>query len=94
MRRAARTDANQTEIVAALRQVGATVQLLHTVGHGCPDLLVGFRGQNYLFEIKTAKGKMTGDEPEWHLAWRGNVHIVRSVDAALAAIGPSFRGLA
>ena len=41
MRRAARTDANQAEIVAALRGVGASVQPLHAVGQGCPDLLVG-----------------------------------------------------
>jgi DNA-binding NarL/FixJ family response regulator len=41
MHRAAKVDANQTEITAALRQMGATVQHIHTVGKGCPDLLVG-----------------------------------------------------
>lgn len=43
-------DANQPEIVAALHAVGATVQHLHEVGHGCPDILVGFRGKNYLID--------------------------------------------
>ena len=52
MRRAARADSNQAEIVDALRKVGASVQPIHTVGGGVPDLLVGFRGQNYLFEVK------------------------------------------
>lgn len=36
-RRKARVDANQSEVVAALRAVGATVQHLHMVGGGCPD---------------------------------------------------------
>lgn len=46
---AKRTDGNQAEIVRALRSAGATVQTLHTVGKGCPDLVVGFRGNNYGF---------------------------------------------
>lgn len=44
MRRRAHTDRNQPAIVAALRGIGATVQPLHAVGQGCPDLLVGYRG--------------------------------------------------
>lgn len=43
MRRAARTDANQTAIVEALRKCGASVQSLAAVGKGVPDLLVGLR---------------------------------------------------
>ena len=39
--RAARVDQNQSEIVDALRRVGCSVQDLHEVGQGCPDLLVG-----------------------------------------------------
>ncbi|HJP47915.1 hypothetical protein [Acinetobacter venetianus] len=46
MRRAAKIDANQTEIVKALRKFGASVQSLASTGKGCPDLLVGFRGMN------------------------------------------------
>ena len=52
MRRAAKVDANQTEIVKALRQVGASVQSLAATGKGCPDLLVGIRGLNFLIEVK------------------------------------------
>ena len=44
MRRAARIDRNQPEIVKALRQVGAHVTSLAAVGDGVPDLLVGFQG--------------------------------------------------
>ena len=44
MRRAAAVDANQTAIIRALRKAGVSVQPLHTVGQGCPDIIAGFRG--------------------------------------------------
>lgn len=87
-----RTDQNQSEIVTALRQAGATVQPLHTVGRGCPDVLVGFRGANYLIEVKNpaqkpSARKLTPDEAQWHAAWRGQKAIVETADEALRAIG-------
>jgi hypothetical protein len=90
MRRAARVDSNQSEIVAALRAVGVSVQPLHTVGKGCPDLLCGVRGTNLLLEIKDGNKppsarKLTPDEAAWHESWRGQVAIVESVDEAIAA---------
>lgn len=94
-RRAARVDDNQKEVVKALRDAGATVQHLHTVGSGCPDILVGFRGINHLMEIKDgskprSKRELTPDEQEWHDAWRGEVTIVNSADEALFVIGLGF----
>lgn len=92
MRRAARTDANQREIVEALRAVGATVQPLHTVGGGCPDLLVGWRGTNYLLEIKDgrkskSRRRLTPDEEQFFFEWRGQAAVVKSADEALRHIG-------
>ena len=53
-----RVDRNQPQIVADLRGVpGVSVCSLHTVGNDFPDIIVGFRGQNWLFEIKTQKGE-------------------------------------
>ncbi|MDS7929253.1 hypothetical protein RMB13_07145 [Acinetobacter sp. V102_4] len=91
MRRAAKIDANQTEIVKALRQVGASVQSLASTGKGCPDLLVGFRGVNWLLEIKDGQKvksarKLTPDQVEWHESWRGRVYIVESVDQAISLL--------
>jgi hypothetical protein len=83
----ARVDANQPEIVRALRQVGATVQHLHTVGHGCPDLLVARNGNMYLLEIKVGGARLTDDERKWHECWAAHVYVVRSIGEALAAIG-------
>lgn len=84
---ARRTDSNQAEIVEALRQVGASVFSLHTVGRGVPDLLVGFRGCNYLLEVKSKKGKLTPDQEQWVNSWSGEVAIVRTVLEALHSIG-------
>ena len=91
MRTAAKTDRNQPEIVSALRQIGATVQLLHTIGKGCPDLLVGFRGVNYVLELKDGDQppsgrKLTPDELRWHDEWRGEVFIVNGVAEAIAVV--------
>lgn len=92
MRRAAKIDRNQPEIVAALERVGAVVQHLHAVGAGCPDLLIGFRGANWLAEVKDGAlppsgRKLTDAQIRWHLLWRGQVAVVESVDDALRLIG-------
>ena len=86
-----RIDANHREIVAALRGIGASVQSLADVGKGTPDLLVGYRGVNYLFEVKDgAKCKsataLTDHERKWHETWRGNVKTVFSAISAINAI--------
>ena len=78
-----RVDANQPEIVQALRDIGATVQHLHEVGKGCPDILVGYRHNNWAFEIKTKTGRMTPDETDWHSLWNGQVTVIRSAGEAV-----------
>lgn len=92
MRRAARIDANQNEIVNALRLAGVSVQLLHAVGGGCPDLLCGYRGRCYTLEVKDgakppSKRRLTPDQVEWHESWRGHVAVVHNVSEAFAAVG-------
>lgn len=93
MRRAAKIDANQPQIVAALRKLGATVQSLSAVGDGVPDLLVGFQGRTLLLEVKDgsrpkSERQLTDDQIQWHIDWRGGpCMVVNSVDEALAAIG-------
>jgi hypothetical protein len=50
-------DSNEPEIVTALEAVGASVTRLGS--KGVPDLLVGYRGETFLLEVKhvDAKGK-------------------------------------
>jgi len=86
-RYAAKTDANQAEIVAALRAVGASVLVLSRVGQGVADLAVGIRGETFFLEVKTDKGKLTPREQEFMEGWRGHYAIVRTPEEALRAIG-------
>lgn len=86
--RAAKIDANQPEVVKALRKVGVAVQHLHSVGGGVPDLLCAYMGRVFLIEVKDgAKApsaqKLTPDQVAWQAAWPAPVHIVNSIDAAL-----------
>jgi hypothetical protein len=92
MRRAARVDDNQPSIVKALRKMGATVELLHQVGSGCPDLLVGFRQRTILIELKDgdkapSDRRLTPDQLKWHSEWRGGpLAVVCDVDGAIRAL--------
>ena len=78
-----RADDNQQEIVDALRDIGVSVLVLSQVGFGCPDLLIGWRKNNYLLEIKTENGKLRKSQIEFFDTWKGRVFIVRSVDEAI-----------
>lgn len=93
MMRAAKIDANQEQIVTALRAAGATVQSLAGVGKGVPDLLVGYQGQTLLLEIKDGRKPpserlLTEYQLKWHGSWKGGaLAVVDSPDAALRMIG-------
>jgi hypothetical protein len=94
MRRAAKVDANQSAITKALRSAGAFVQPLHSIGQGCPDLLVAYRGKWSVLEVKDgdkppSQRKLTPDEQEWHerVGGRAPVFIVENIEDALVAIG-------
>ena len=90
--KAARVDANQPEIIQILRDCGVTVQPLHTVGQGTPDLLCGYQGRNILIEVKDG-GKvpsqrlLTQAQQDWHESWRGQVAIVETPEQALRVMG-------
>ena len=87
MRRAGKIDANHAAIVDALRKIGASVQSLASMGVGVPDLLVGWRGINVLFEVKDgakipSARKLTADESNWHEKWAGQIAVVESAEQA------------
>lgn len=83
-----RVDRNQSEIVEALRGIGATVAITSSLGKGFPDIVVGYRGNNFLIEIKDwqqipSKRRLTFDESEFHATWRGQVCIVETISEAI-----------
>jgi hypothetical protein len=95
-------DANERAIVEALRAAGHLVQHLQQ-GDGVPDLLVlagnappaEWHGPRRLVLLEVKDGakppsaqKLTADQVRWHQQWfRAPLHIVNSVEQALAAVG-------
>lgn len=84
-----RADLNQSEIVRALRAVGASVHITSQVGGGFPDLVCGIFGKNYLIEVKNRDtyGKLSTEQLIFRDKWKGKVYVVNSVDEALKVIG-------
>jgi hypothetical protein len=85
MRTAARTDENQAGIVEDFRDMGASVAATHSVGHGFPDLVIGYHGASCLVEIKNpnqpnSKRKLTPKQVAFHRDWRGAIAIVETRD--------------
>jgi hypothetical protein len=91
--RVARVDANQAEIVEALREAGCFVQSLATIGKGCPDIMVGRGMKWHVMEIKDgtkppSARKLTPDEERWHQRAKlfAPVHVVESAEQAIKIV--------
>jgi hypothetical protein len=85
--KAPRIDSTHNAIVCALRDMGASVTSLAAVGLGVPDLVVGWRRENFLLEVKSEKGQLNPYQKAFHRMWNGQVAVVRTPDDALRAIG-------
>jgi hypothetical protein len=82
MRKRARIDINQKDIVGHIRTLGGSVLHTYQLGHGAPDIVVGINGVNVLVEIKNGDKPLTTDEVLFHETWRGYATVVRSLDDA------------
>lgn len=85
IRRAARVDLNQAEIVSALRAAGAYVWIISLP----VDILVGYKNQTYLVEIKSSsKKRFTKLQEDFFANWPGSSLVrIDSPEAALKMIG-------
>ena len=83
-----RVDENQKQIVHTFIALGSSVLNLSTVGRGCPDLLIGYRGKSVLVEIKRdSKATYTEPQIKFMQEWRGGpISRIDSVDAAIRLI--------
>jgi len=89
--RARKIDDNQNEIVKQLRRIGCSVAITSMVGNGMPDLLIGFRKKNFLFELKDgnkseSRKRLTPDEEKFFNTWQGQVNVVENFDQILKII--------
>lgn len=85
--RAKRKDTNQPELEQALRDLGFSVQSMHELGKGVPDLLVGLYGVNFVLEVKHDNAALTEPEIDWHKDWKGQVRIVQGAEETLTYVG-------
>ena len=83
-----RVDENQSQIFHTFTALGASVCNLSTVGRGCPDALIGYRGKTVLVEIKSSiKAAFTEPQIKFMQKWRGGaISRIDSVDAAIRLI--------
>ena len=87
---AKRTDGNHKGLVEGLRAAlpEASVFDASGAGRGFPDLVVGWRGRNWLFEVKDgsrvpSRRRLTAAQVRLHSSWQGQVAIVHSADEIL-----------
>jgi hypothetical protein len=91
VRTAARVDGNHAEILRAVRAVGATVLDTHQLPN-CFDALIGYRGREFIFEIKDpaqppSGRKLTPGELSFKNTWRGSeYHVVETTEQAIKII--------
>lgn len=89
-----RTDRNHKEILDYCRSRGASVYSTHALGKGFPDIVMGYKGINYLLEVKDgakppSQRKLTLDEEAFHGKWKGMLHIIKStsdIDSIIDAV--------
>lgn len=82
---ARRKDTNQPGVEQELRDLGFSVLSIHTVGKGCPDLVVGALGLNFIVELKHDFAALTEPEKDWHKAWQGQVRIAETAEEIIRA---------
>lgn len=87
MRRAARRDHGEQDIIKAMRSCGAYVKVIND--EGTFDLLCHYNGRTLLLEIKDgtkppSARRLTDAEQKFHDEWPGdNLYIINSVQEAL-----------
>lgn len=81
-----RTDANQKDIMDKLRCIpNLSVISTHTIGKGFPDIIVGYKGKNFMIEIKDgnkppSRRKLTSDELVFKMKWKGQIDVCNSFE--------------
>lgn len=95
MRRAGRTDDNQTAVVDFLRAASWSVLITSMLGKGAPDAIVARDGFTAALEIKDgdkppSARKLTKDERRFQLAWQGAYIVAISPEDALSQLTRAY----
>lgn len=85
MRRAARVDNNQADIVKALRRIGVQVEIIKKP----VDLLICHRGVTSVAEVKNPDAdspRLTKDQVDFIARWPGKIYSFTSPTQAVAEV--------
>lgn len=92
MRRAARLDANHADVLAMLRDIpGCLVESCAAMGHGFPDIMVGFADRIIFLEVKDGSKppsarKLTPAQERFHKSWGKYIFVVKDCLEAYNAV--------
>lgn len=83
-RRAAKTDANQPEIVKHLRKLGWYVLIISQLKNCC-DLIISKNGRTIAIEVKDgskppSQRKLTDGELKFQREWQGEYLVIESIE--------------
>ena len=91
---ASKADENQVRVVEELRAYGCKVDHTHTLRRGRPDIIVGYAGWLFWFELKrNEREELTDKEAAFFNEWDG-MPILRadSADGAIRSMDLWIRG--
>lgn len=88
MKRVARIDKNQPEIVKTFREQGLTVAITSNAHDGFPDIVIGYGLITVLVEIKDgskppSQRKLTKDQVKFHSEFTGAITVIENVSQAI-----------
>ena len=83
MRRAAKIDINQPDIVDYVRRAGWRVHVTAPLGGGFPDFAASCGGFTALVEVKQRGGKLTLAEEDFRMKWQGAYIVGRTPEQTL-----------
>jgi len=91
IRRAAKIDDNQNELVALIRAMGVSVAITSAAHDGFTDLVIGFGGVTVLVEVKDgskepARRKLTPQQVAFHGSFKGAITVIENEQQAVELV--------
>ena len=91
IRRAAKIDDNQNELVALIRAMGVSVAITSAAHDGFTDLVIGFGGVTVLVEVKDgskepARRKLTPQQVTFHGSFKGAITVIENEQQAVELV--------
>jgi len=87
---AAKPDTNQGKLFEQIRGLWGPNCIINTskVGGGFPDFILGLRGVNLFFEVKTETGELNELQVIFHKNWesQGQIAIARTMEDVIAEV--------